>query len=283
MMISQQTDRPELVNRDPSGTDNGDEPVDTVVQRGLGTDIHLLGDLLDATIRRLAGEEAFALVEETRAAAKALRAEPSVEEARRIRDRLDTLDLPVLRTLLRAFSLYFDLLNLAEQHARVRANRLRTLQMAPQPLAESPEAALRQLRERGVSAQEIADLLEQAQICPVFTAHPSEARRRTILEKLVAISQQLDRLEYSKVLPREREAAVAAIAQEVETYWLTDTVRAHRPTVLHEVQHGRSSWKATGGLQLVLDHRGVTSVQEPEHAGDSGPERRTGPFESRVD
>ncbi len=69
------------------------------VQRGLSADIHLLGDLLGDAIRRLAGAEAYALEEEVRAAAKALRANPSVDEARRLRDRLDRLDLPSLRTL----------------------------------------------------------------------------------------------------------------------------------------------------------------------------------------
>src|SRR5579864_9227391 len=67
------------------------------VQRGLSADIHLLGDLLGDAIRRLAGEEAFALEEEVRAAAKALRADPSVAEARRLRDRLDRLALRQLR------------------------------------------------------------------------------------------------------------------------------------------------------------------------------------------
>lgn len=236
-MISQSTDRAESIGRNSilAGTD--EESLDAVVQRGLSADIHLLGDLLGMAIRRLAGEGAFALEEEIRAAAKALRDRPSLEEARRLRDRLDALDLPALRTLVRAFSVYFDLVNLAEQQARVRANRLRTLRMAPQPLVESPEAALRELRERGVSAEQVADLLGRALLCPVFTAHPSEARRRTILEKLVAISHQLDRLEYSKLLPREREVAVAAMAAEVETFWLSDTIRANRPTVLHEVQH----------------------------------------------
>ena len=112
------------------------------VQRQLSEDIRLLGGLLGDIIRRLAGEQAFELVEEVRAAAKALRAEPSVEAAKSLRERLDQLELPELRTLIRAFSIYFDLVNLAEQQARVRANRLRTLEMAPEPLAESPQAAL---------------------------------------------------------------------------------------------------------------------------------------------
>ena len=58
------------------------------VQEALSADIHRLGDVLGATIRRLAGEEAFDLVEEIRSATKALRAEPSVDEARKLRDRL---------------------------------------------------------------------------------------------------------------------------------------------------------------------------------------------------
>ncbi len=208
------------------------------VQRGLSADIHRLGDLLGDAIQRLAGAEAFALEEEVRAAAKALRAGSSVEEARRLRDRLDRLDLPSLRTLIRAFSIYFDLINLAEQQARVRALRLRASATFPRPLGESPEAALRQLRERGVPAERVAALLRRALVRPVFTAHPSEARRRTVLEKLEAIARQLDRLEYVHLPPRDRAAAVAAIADEVETFWLTDTVRGRRPTVLDEVHQG---------------------------------------------
>ncbi len=99
----------------PAPTDEG--------QQRLSADIHLLGDMLGDAIRRLAGEDAFALEEEVRAAAKELRVRPSLEEARRLRDRLDKLDLSALRTLIRAFSIYFDLINLAEQQARVRALR----------------------------------------------------------------------------------------------------------------------------------------------------------------
>jgi phosphoenolpyruvate carboxylase len=209
-----------------------------MVQEALSADIHLLGDLLGQAIRRLAGEDAFALVEEVRAAAKALRSQPSVEEARRLRDRLDQLDVPALRTLIRAFSIYFDLINLAEQHARVRAIRQRTLERDPLPVPETPEVALLELRERGVSPTLVARHFERALVCPVFTAHPSEARRRTILEKIATLSHQLDRLEYTQLLPRERQQAIAIIAQQIETFWLTDTVRGARPTVLDEVRQG---------------------------------------------
>jgi phosphoenolpyruvate carboxylase len=217
---------PEAPSRAPSSPE----------EQALSQDIHLLGDLLDSAIRRLAGEDALALEENVRAATKALRVQPSVEEARRLRDRLDGLDLPALRLLARAFSVYFDLINLAEQQARVRALRLRSRQAGADGLEDSPEAALRRLRQRGVAGGQVVDLLGRALLCPVFTAHPSEARRHTILEKLEAIAHQLDRLELGGLSPRERRRAVAAIAEEVETFWLTDTVRAERPRVLDEVR-----------------------------------------------
>ncbi len=218
--------------------------IEQQVQSVLSEDIHLLGDLLGGIIRRLVGEQAYDLVEEVRLSAKALRAEPSVEAAKALRDRLDQLELPELRTLIRAFSIYFDLVNLAEQQARVRANRLRTLEMAPHPLEESPEAALVQLREKGCSAEQIVELLHRAMIGCVFTAHPSEARRRTVLEKLNAISAELDRMEYSHLLPIERDESIATIAEQLETLWMTSSIRVDRPIVLDEVRQG---------LELVED------------------------------
>jgi phosphoenolpyruvate carboxylase len=228
-----------------------DTSADTRAQHALSADIHLLDDLLGASIRRLAGADAFTLLEEVRAAAGTLRVQPSVDEARRLCERLDQLELPVLRTLIRAFSIYFDLTNLAEQQARVRANRLRTLQQAPMPLAESLEAALCELRSHGVSAPQLKELLQRALICPVFTAHPSEARRRSILEKLGAIARHLNRLEYSSLLPRERDQTIAAIAQTVETFWLSDTVRRGRPTVVDEVRQGLGMVES-GVMDVVL-------------------------------
>src|SRR4051794_33400547 len=212
--------------------------MDPAIQEALSADIHLLGDLLGQVIQRLAGPDAFALEEQVRAAAKALRTQPSVEEARRLRDSLDHLELPALRTLIRAFSVYFDLINLAEQRARVRALRLKALQLGTAPMAESPETALRQLHERGISAAQVAAQLERALICPVFTAHPSEARRRTILGKLAAIARQIDRMASDSLPPADRAECLAAIAEEVETFWLTETIRTSRPSVLDEVRQG---------------------------------------------
>jgi phosphoenolpyruvate carboxylase len=204
------------------------------VQEALTADIRLLGGLLGDTIKRLEGEEAFGLVERVRADAKELRENHSPEEARRLRDRLGRLELPELRILIRAFSIYFDLINLAEQRARMRALR----ELPGKRDTESPKAALEGLRDQGVSAAQVAQLLRHALISPVFTAHPSESRRRIILERLAAIAHQLDRLGREPLLPEEREQADAAIAEEVETLWLSEAVREFRPTVRDEVRQG---------------------------------------------
>ncbi len=204
-------------------------------QQALGADIRLLGELLGHAIRRLAGEEAFALEEEVRAATKQLRAAPSVEDARKLRDRLGQLDLPALRGLIRAFSVFFDLINLAEQQARVRALRARA-ERPESVTAETAEAALRLVRDRGTDAAELADHLARALVVPVFTAHPSEARRRTVLEKLASLAGLLDRLEGGRPVVGVQAETMRLIAEEVEAYWLTDTVRSARPTVLDEVK-----------------------------------------------
>ena len=207
-------------------------------QEALSGDIRRLGDLLGHALRRVAGENAYELVEEIRAAAKSLRSNPTVQQARQLRDRLAELPLAELRTLIRAFTIYFDLINLAEQRARVRALRIRTGELGDAPLTETPEAGLRVLRERGFTADQVEAELARAVICPVFTAHPSEARRRTILDRLNTIDQQMDRLEYGQLLPAEQEQALSTVAEAVETYWLSDAIRDTRPRVQDEVIHG---------------------------------------------
>lgn len=206
--------------------------------QGFQNTMGLLDGILDATMLRLEGDEAFRLMDEVRAACQALRAQPSIEEAHRLRDKLLGLNLSQLRTLTRAFSLYFDLNNLAEQQTRVRKLRARAEQLAPLPLSETVESALQDLRERGIAGERVAEALTRAMVVPVFTAHPSEARRRTMLEKLDFIANQLDRLEYARLLPSERDEALSGISAEIETFWLTETVREIRPRVIDEIRHG---------------------------------------------
>lgn len=224
-------------HRDGTSEPTEDETTEHRARRTLSADIRLLGSMLGNTIRRLAGEQAYEQVEDIRIAAKALRENPSAEAAAGLRDRLAALDVTALRTLIRAFSIYFDLINLAEQRVRLRVLRWQA-QESCRPASDGFEAALLQLKESGVTGENLSTVLARGLIAPVFTAHPSEARRRTILEKLDTVSRLMDRLEAEQSLPRERDAALAGIHEEIETFWLTNLVRAQRPEVLDEVRQG---------------------------------------------
>ncbi len=201
-------------------------------------DIRMLEDLLRQTIERLAGPEVLARFDRVREAAIALRNHGAPEDARFLREFLDSLDVASLRELIRAFTIYFDLNNLAEQHARIHAIRKRIRTQYPKPMSESVTEAIRQLKDRGFPARELGKVLENLNIQPVFTAHPSEARRLTILEKLAAISNEIDRLDYLELLPDEAQAARDSIRQLIEILWLTESVRSERPKVIDEVRQG---------------------------------------------
>ncbi len=208
----------------------------------LEQDIELLLGMLERSVAKFEGERAVELVDEVRSATRALRsgADPGDQPlvAERLLTQLAKLSLSSLRTLTRFFSLSFDLINLAEQQARIRALRLRTQNESDEPQSESPQQALALLRAQGVSADALAGMLDRLRIRPVFTAHPSEARRRTVLEKLDQIAAEMERIETQALLPRERRRSMHSIVSEIETFWLTDIVRRHRPSPVDEVRHG---------------------------------------------
>ncbi|MBX3444520.1 MAG: phosphoenolpyruvate carboxylase [Planctomyces sp.] len=214
------------------------EPSPPLATSDLDADIAFYDGVLSGVIRRLEGEETLQLVQRVRQAAQELRARPSIDEARRLRDELAGLDLASLRKLTRAFSIYFDLINLAEQRARLRVLRRRAHEEGV--IADSVEAAVQQLLNAGVTTDQMRSFLRQSLVMPVFTAHPSEARRRSILEKLSSIARQMDVLELRQLLPQERQAARAQIVEEIEQFWMTNLVRSVRPTVRDEVRQGLS-------------------------------------------
>ncbi len=202
--------------------------------------IHLLGDLLGTVISEQAGENAFALEERVRELAKLARDEQGNAEsdaaAHELGSLVSSLDLAQSHTLIKAFTTYFGLVNLAEQHERLRI--LRQREAEDRPVRESVEDAIAQLRANGVEAHEIQKLLDHLVVKPVFTAHPTESRRRSLLEKLRNISRMIDQLEAPTVLPRERRDTEGRLRSEITGIWQAHELRDVRLTVLDEVKKG---------------------------------------------
>ena len=139
-------------------------------------------------------------------------------------------------TLIRAFTAYFEVVNLAERIHRIRRRR-DYLRSASDPQEGSLAATARRLATAGVTAPQIVALLERLDVEPVFTAHPTEATRRTLLEKEQVIGRLLvERLDPSRT-PDEEAAALARIREEVTVTWQTDPQPSARPSVMDELEN----------------------------------------------
>ncbi len=205
---------------------------------GLSRDIHLLGDILGRVIRRQAGIEIYELEERIRALTKTRRFDEDPAVDKRLAEIVDALNGEEAELVARAFTSYFELINLAEERHRVRVLRAREGAAYPQPLAESIGAALASLSQMGVNEYELGRLLERLQIELVFTAHPTQAKRRTMLSKLRRIAKALSDLEIHDILPAERERLIEQITAEVTVSWLTNRSRTVKPSVTDEVRTG---------------------------------------------
>src|SRR5947209_12520040 len=189
----------------------------------LRRDVRLLGTILGTVLVEQEGRWLLELVEQTRRAARAARNEQTVEVGAAPSAHEQAL-------VLRAFGLYFQLANLAEQHHRLR--RRREDAHEGRVARESLEEAFRQL---GGSLDERA---HGTSIRLVLTAHPTEATRRTVLLAHIRVSEQLRLLDDPRLSPVEQLEAEERIAEEVTLLWQTDEVRHDRLRISDEIRHG---------------------------------------------
>ncbi|NJN18194.1 MAG: phosphoenolpyruvate carboxylase, partial [Oscillochloris sp.] len=237
----------------------------------LSANIRSLGDALGRVITDQSGAAALAREEEVRRLAKQLRADPHSAAATELRTLIADRSVEELHDLIKAFTLYFGLVNLAESVERLRVLRSRDVRTAPNPRAESITAAVALLREHAVPAEQIRHWLDNALISPVLTAHPTESRRRTILLKQRRISDALIDLTLGErlLLPGEHADRLHLIEREIVGLWQSDDVRVTKPSVLDEVENGLFYFQTTlwDLLPRLLD--------ELEHAlADHYPEQR---------
>lgn len=200
----------------------------------LGADIRLLGNLLGQVIRDQHGQEAFNLVEHVRRTAKDRRGDIA-GAAQTLTNTISGLDLESQRVLIKAFSNYFQLINIAEDQQRIRTLRARE---RDGKVDESIDEAVRTLHDAGLSADDVRALLDKIGVRLVLTAHPSEAKRKEVLIKIRHIAQRMSAYDRGAMLPREAHALEAAIVEEIEELWQTRPTRASRATVADEVDFG---------------------------------------------
>jgi phosphoenolpyruvate carboxylase len=201
----------------------------------LREDVHALGGLVGEVLRDQGGDRLFDLVEGDRLAAIARR-EGAAGSSTELLARTTGRDATVARDLVRAFSTWFEVVNLAERVHRVRRRR-EYLAHSDRPQPGGIGDCMYRLKAAGYDAQQVLELLAGVTIYPVFTAHPTESMRRTILRKHQQIADlMLGRLDPT-LTPFERRALWERIRMEVTSGWQTEAHPRERLTVADEREH----------------------------------------------
>ncbi len=297
---------------DPAGRATGARRRNQAVRaepRGIGSagapdplrmEVRLLGSLLGQVLAEQGGPGLLDLVERVRGSAIALRAVPDPVERGRLGAVFDGFDLETSELVARAFTRYFQLVNLAEEKQRVRALRRRERASPEGFVAESLGAAVRELATRGWDRSRVESLLAGLSIHPVLTAHPTEARRRTVLVALRRAYELLDRLDDPRMAPREDREVRRRLREAITILWQTDDLREERPSPLDEVRSAMVFFDATlfgvaprvmRALDAALDmlpaddtgRRAAGSAESAASAAAAPPEVRLVPLDGGSD
>lgn len=222
-----------------------------VRDRELLAEIRFLGELLSEVIGEQEGQELLDLEADVRRLSK-LRRQGVEDAATELQELLRGCTEQQLFGVCRAFSIFFDLTNLAEDRQRVRILRNREREREPRPRRESIRAAITHLKEVGVDHTQILHVLAHSGVEPVFTAHPTEAKRRAVRGKLRSIRRLLEQWEQPDLLERERVRLRKAMKAQLRTMWETSLLRTKRPTVIEEMERSLffldSLWKVVPNL-----------------------------------
>ena len=200
----------------------------------LHEDVRWLAASLGRVIRRLEGETAFETVESLRRACRARRHAdrdaPTLDDLLR---QVEALPVDLAAVTARAFTLFFLLINTAEQVHRVRRARSYRGVDSDEPQPASARWTMRELQRDGRSAADVERAVLQLDVRPVLTAHPTESTRRTLLGLQARVADALLAREHTPAA--ERRAIEETLDGEVELLWLTAEVRHDRPSVRDEV------------------------------------------------
>jgi len=199
--------------------------------------VKLFGQMLGEVIETQSGPDVLHNVERLRKGFIRLRKEHDPARLQRLKKMIDKLSPDALRPVIRAFSIYFQLANIAEESFQHRQRR--RIAASGQPLWEgSFDHCLRSLRARGIGPDQLQDLLDEVKYMPVFTAHPTESKRRAILLQLRRIFEANEALDSPALTLDHKEHQEAKLKTRIQTLWKTEEVRPAKPEVRHEVRMG---------------------------------------------
>ena len=199
----------------------------------------LLSLLLSRVLKREMPRSTYEALGTLRKGFLALREQDDPARRQVLTELIDAQSPEALSQIIRAYNLYFSLLNIAEESYNLRERR-RQVQRDRHMWAGSFHDTLIGLREAGIESAELQTLLDRLRYMPVITAHPSEAKRRTIKGALRNIFLTIEALDDPRTRGMYRDEAVERLATQVNVLWKTDEVRAFKLVVRDEIRAGLS-------------------------------------------
>jgi phosphoenolpyruvate carboxylase len=247
-------------------------------ERPLVEDIRLLGRILGDEIREQEGAAAFELIEKIRTLSVAFRRDADHEADKALKKLLKSLSGDQTVSVIRAFTYFSHLANLAEDRHHIRRRAIH--ERAGETKEGSIEVAMSRLRWAGIAPKTIAATLAQSYVSPVLTAHPTEVQRKSILDAERSIAQLLAERDEIKMrgaffenkkdalTARELATNEAHIRARVMQLWQTRLLRFSKLTVADEIENALSYYESTflreipklyANLEQLLGHQSVHS------------------------
>jgi phosphoenolpyruvate carboxylase len=228
-------DNPAALSPQPPGNVDKDAP--------LKEDIRLLGRLLGDVLRDQEGEAVFDLVETIRQTAVRFRREDDQEAGTELKTLLAKLSREETNSVVRAFSYFSHLANIAEDQHHIRRRRAHLL-AGSKPQPSSVAYALTRLKEAGIAQETVEGFLREALIAPVLTAHPTEVQRKSTLDAEHDIARLLAERDLP-LTPKERARNLQLLQARIATLWQTRMLRYEKLTVADEIENALSYYRTT--------------------------------------
>src|SRR5450432_4053659 len=209
----------------------------------LRNDIRLLGRILGDTVRDQEGADVFDLVERIRQTSIRFHRDEDRPARRELELILDSMSVSQTVRIVRAFSYFSHLANIAEDQNNIR--QMRGQGNGGVPRLSTLNRTLAHAREAGISTADLRKFFGKALVGPVLTAHPTEVRRKSTFDREMEIAALLDRRERVQLTPEEIAASDEQLRRAVLTLWQTNLLRRTKLTVLDEVANGLSFYDYT--------------------------------------
>ncbi len=232
----------------------------------LRRDVRLLGELLGQVLREYGGDDLLADVEELRHAV--IDARTGAGPPENVVALVRSWSLARAEEVARAFTVYFHLANLAEEHHRVRV--LRSRDVGEGRAGDSLASSVAEVR-RLHSEERVASIVDGLLLHPVLTAHPTEARRRAVVTAISRAGEQLDRIDDPRGGAGEQADARRRLLEEIDILWRTAHLRASAVDPLDEVRTAMAVFDETLFRVVPTLYRGLDHVLLGDRSGTMPP------------